>query len=384
MRFGDGPAITVHVVSLTETGALTLSRMVEAGLPRETGGVIHVYTTPALRPPLRRRMAAERLSWIESGDHGAVHLDLGAYYIHDVLDGAPSAEGANPPISTRKEPRLGKRPARLKGGSGVCAEAMILWWLIAQRRPQALPPLTQTTLAEASGVTAGLAFRVLHRLEDLGALVPHRVGKRTSSWSIDNVERILQTWVDEDREPMRVSRAYVYARHGGEMRKKLAGLSDAVDTWALGGVAAANQYAPTLTADPMPTIWIPDHDTAAAAAKAIGGEIVTEGANIVFWQVPKDPWMTFCITADPAAPHGAPQHVRSGHRPPDARVLRSRTTRLHGLMNDMLRTSPDSAAPHPLPVTSPARALHQALQDGSGRSEDVALALSEHLGITHG
>lgn len=374
IRFGDGPEIGAHVISLTQTGTLSLSRMVEARLARESGGVPRIYATPTLRPSLRERMAAERLSWIESGG-GAVHLDLGTYYIHDIPDADRSAEAAARPTSRVNKQSNSNRPARLTARSGVCAEAIILWWLVDRHRPDQLPPLTPTTLAEASGVTAPLAGRVLHRLEQLGVLTAERVGKRTMSWSIENVEKILDTWVEEDREPVRVSRAYVYARHSGELHAKLSGLSDAVDAWALGGVAAANQYAPTLTADPMPTVWIPDYSPAETAAKAIGGEIVMEGANVIFWQAPKDPWARFSTGTGKEPQESAPNCAtkRPGHEP----------CLLDCWVNEILaEASPGwhaGASQHPMRMVSPVRALQQTLQGERGRSDQVALALSGRL-----
>lgn len=377
LRFGDGPEIGVEVISLTQTGTLTLSRMVDAVLPRESGGVPRIYATPTLRSSQRDRMAEERLSWIESGG-GAVHLDLGPYYIHDITDAARSVEAATQQKSSGKRQRGGDRPARLIGHSGVCAEAIILWWLVARQRPDQLPPLTPTTLAEVSGVTAPLAGRVLHRLEQLGALSAERVGRRTSSWSIENVEKVMETWVDEDREPVRVSRAYVYARHAGDLHSKLAGLSDAFDAWALGGVAAANQYAPTLTADPMPTVWIPDYSPAETAARAIGGEIVSEGANVIFWQEPKDSWTRFTTGTQKEPP------VLASDRATERPELQPRM--LDCWVREMIaETSQGGNAGAPdylMRMVSPVRALQQTLQDDRGRSDQVALALSELLRLS--
>lgn len=379
LRFGDGPELGVQVISLTQTGVLTLSRMVEAGLARETAGVPHVYATPVLRATLRDRMAAARLSWIELGG-GAVHLDLGSYYIHDVTANGRRADAASQsePESVGKKQRTGNRPARLVGRSGACAEAVILWWLVERRRPNLLPLLTQTTLAEISGVTAALAGRVLHRLEALGALVPDRVGRRTLSWRIDNVERILQAWVDEDRKPVRVTRAYVHARHSGELHAKLAKLTDVYDAWALGGVAAANHYAPTLTTDPLPTVWIPHSSPAEQAANAIGGELVADGANVVFWQSPKDSWATFFD-----ARHEVSKAVRSGVA--DETSLfpqREPHSWVSAFMAEIAWEWRGRTPEHPVWLVSPVRALQETLQDDRGRSDQVALALSDRLELT--
>ncbi len=377
LRFGDGPAIGVQLISLTQTGALTLSRMVEAGLPRETAGVPRVYATPALRTTLRDRMASARLSWIELGG-GAVHLDLGSYYIHDVTThGRPAAATPEAELRAGRQ-RGGGRPVKLVGRSGGCAEAVILWWMVARRQPSLLPPLTQTTLAEVSGVTAALAGRVLHRLEALGALVPDRIGKRTSSWKIENVEKILQAWVDEDRKPVRVTRAYVYARHSGELHEKLARLTDASDAWALGGVAAANQYAPTMTADPLPTVWIRDSSHARNAAKAIGGELVMDGANVVFWQTPKDPWATFCN----GCRHGPLSERSELAAVSPARPSPAPHTRVRAFMTALELEWSERTPARQAHMVSPVRALQETLQDDRGRSDQVALALSDRLELT--
>lgn len=384
LQFGDGPVLRVRVISLTKVGTLTVSRLVKAGLPRVSDGQACIYATPTLRAALRDQMAAKRLSWVESGGD-AVHLDLAPYYIHEVTADHGAAVARAEPEAERSLRWGTARPTRLVGRSGVCAEAIILWWLVERRRPDLLPPLTQTTLAQASGVTGPMAGHVLHRLEATGSLIPERVGKRTKSWRIDDIEKVLLTWADEDHEPTRATRAYVYARHTKELLLKLRNLDETQTHWALGGVAAANRYAPTLTADPTPTVCIPDHGNPADAAKAIGGEIVTEGANLVFWQSPRDSWRTFSTDRYDSFSHGHDAHNTNVSLGSDVTRHTEQPARwLRDLIHEVLPDLVDTRDMIPLSMTSPARALQQALQDGSGRSAEVALALSERLGITHG
>jgi hypothetical protein len=367
VQFGDGPAIRMTVVALAQTGILSIARVVDGGLAREHDGRPRLYATPTLQPALRERMAAARLSWIERG--GAIHLDMGPYYIHDLQTIITPDLGKHGDQVTDRKSADADRPARLIGRSGVCAEGLILWWLAARDTAHPLPPLAQTSLADATGVTAPLAGRVLHRLEALGALTPERSGKRTTAWRIANVETILQTWVDEDRGPVRTTRAYVYARHPGELRTRLARMSSTDMPWAIGGVAAANLYTPTLTADPMPTVWLGHDCNPAKAAKSMDGEIVTEGANLVFCQVPKDPWSTFSGGGE--AMSDIQPHPTRAHR----------ASWLERYLLELRCSLPISHAEQPVQMISPVRALQQAMQDGKGRSGDVALALSDRLGI---
>lgn len=373
-EFGEGPSVVAQVVSLTRTGTLSIAHMVD-GLAAHNARGLLLYATPTLRPALRKSMAAKRLSWIERS--GAVHLDYAPYFIHDVPhDEDPADE------STAGRPDGEQRPAKLVGNSGTCAEAILLWWLVTRSRPDELPALTQTTLAGACGVTPPLAGRVLHRLESLDALVPERTGKRTVAWRITNPERVLETWVREDRPSLRVTRLYLYARHAGEMREKLARLAAAGHPCALGGVAAANTYAPTLTADPIPTVWIADHRVPVEAAHDVGAEIVNEGSNLVFWQAAKDSWQEFSDCSDDAPDFLPPTTNSTDAERQIGSSCSSRDISVSRLLRDTARRL--TAQPQGLivPMVSPVRALQQTMLDTRGRSDQVALALSERLGLT--
>jgi hypothetical protein len=360
MQWGEGPQRVWRVVSLLSLSRLGLIDLFDSGHFRLAApDSLTLYLTRPLDKRVRQLLADARCSWVEASE-GAVHLDGAPYYVH--VEGTLAAlhdyaqSGAD--LSGGME-----RPARLVGRSGICAEVLLLWWAHLRKDVPALPALTQTTLAELSGTTTRLAARVLHRLEALGVLEAERRGKRTSAWSVFNAGRLLDTWVADEHKAPTATRAYVYARHTAELVRKLGAIGALGECWALGGTAAANAYAPTLTADPPPTIWISERARPADVVKAAGGEIVDSGANVVFWQSPKDPWVRFTNQSGTA-------------------------TRVAGELPTWAEALVYSAYWRPvapfdsLPIVSPMRALQQAMVDETGRSEEVALALRRRLGIT--
>lgn len=356
VRFADGPERRLHLVLLGSLSQSALLRLLEQphDQPR-SAPVARLLVVRRLRAPYRLRLAEQRYSWVETDD-GFLHLDVPPYFVHveparrRLTDSTEAATKAAP------KARPGDRPVRLQGRTAQCAEALCLWAAALSSNTASLPALTPNTLAAAAGVTATLAGRVLHRLEEDGVLAPERKERRTICWHLRDLQRLVDLWTAEDRAQRRVTKAYVYARHSGELYEKLARLSRVTPDWALGGTAAANVYAPTLTADPTPTVYLPRLLDTAEAAAALGGEIVDSGANLVFWQVPRDPWRAF---AGRSLQHNASETTMA--------VLRH-------------------AAHWPLPwherglsLISAPRALMEALQDESGRSEEVAKALETRL-----
>jgi hypothetical protein len=91
---------------------------------------------------------------------------------------------------------------------------------------------------------------------------------------------LLDLWAAEEEPPPPPAGLYVWTRSPKDILQKLALLDEVSEHWALGGAAAANVYAPTLTVIPEPTVWFDARVPAEEIARALGGEIVDQGANL--------------------------------------------------------------------------------------------------------
>ncbi len=161
------------------------------------------------------------------------------------------------------------------------------------------------------------------------------------------------------------------------MLQHLTRLDAAAIPWAVGGVRAADLYAPTLTAPPSLTLWAPNDMPASAVAGALKGEVVREGATLTLRQTPRDPWARHRVRLHQGrlvpvvrtpAPAGPAPSVDAFDEDPDdvlARALR-----------------PWAAEPiEGLTLVSRPRAFVEALADGRGRSAEVAEALRTTLAV---
>lgn len=191
-------------------------------------------------------------------------------------------------------------PARLRGKSGMLAEA-----LLGMKRD------SQISVADAAvraGISTGLASRLLRRLTELR--ITERFGAGPGGfWRLTDAAALLDLWVAEERRaPTQSIGVYSWNRSVSGVYEGLARLGEAGLTWALGGTAAANLYAPTLTTYPDPTVWVPTSIDPKRAATILGGEIVDKGANIHIWQSDGDiplrhslPWSGTDAARDRAA-----------------------------------------------------------------------------------
>lgn len=165
--------------------------------------------------------------------------------------------------------------ARLRQRSGLIAEVLLL--APQQERIQAGKLIRQT------GLSAGLVSRLLHRLASLKLLEINGAGPNRY-WQFVDRGGLLDLWAAEGEPPPPPTGLYVWTRSPKELIEKLALLDGVSEHWALGGAAAANVYAPTLTIIPEPTVWFDARVPAERVARAIGGEIVDHGANLWLWQ----------------------------------------------------------------------------------------------------
>ena len=165
---------------------------------------------------------------------------------------------------------------RLRDRSGWLPE------LILNAGPQERILLTE--VAKQAGISPALVSRLLRRLTELKILETQGAGPRRW-WSLLDPGALLDLWSNEERDkPAQTTGLYVWSRSAAALYERLPELGSAGMNWALAGAAAANLWAPTLTIDPDPAVWVPSSIPAVQAAKALGGDIVEKGANLHFWQ----------------------------------------------------------------------------------------------------
>ena len=153
------------------------------------------------------------------------------------------------------------------------------------------------------GFTPGISFvkpdsravwssRLLHRLASLKLLKINGAGPNRYYQLVDP-GGLLDLWAAGGRTAAAAHRPLCLDPIATRILfKKFALLDEVSEHWALGGAAAANVYAPTLTVIPEPTVWFDARVPAERVARAIGGEIVDKGANLWLWQSEQDVALT--------------------------------------------------------------------------------------------
>lgn len=368
LHLGQGPVHRLEPVSLM---GLSHKHVVRLALATTEADVARLLLVESIRPLLRERLAASGASWAER-DAGFLHLNIPSCFVRDSV---PSASYISS-IRTTGVRAGGKsvRPTRLVGRSGRCAESMLLRVMAQGGVPASVTP---ALLAELAGVSVQLGLKVLRRLEGDG-VAERRRGQGETNWVILQPERMLDLWLAEDTRKARVTRAYIWARSPRELLGTLTRIGGIVPEWAIGGVAAANIYAPTLTADPTPSVWIPDQVPVDLVVKGLGGEVVTDGGfNVEFRQIRDDPWALNRFPSARPSPEvatpgdavssqiGVPGH--DGSRRPE-------------MVTDPVHPSVLERLPA-LSLVSRVRAYVETVHDGRGRALEVAEALRERLGL---
>jgi hypothetical protein len=220
-----------------------------------------------LSPKRREDLRSNDLSWIEYGT-GLVHLrapglaiDLPEQSSYDAV-----AESSGVPS--------------LAGKAGVVVEALLE---LAREREF----VTQPEVAKLSGSTQAWASKVFSALVDADALEVRGAGPR-KEWR-PRIPTLLDLWV-RDRGPAPASTGlYVWGRTPEHMLGRLTQLDSKDVRYAVGGVTAGDLHEPTLSAPPLPSVWVPAATPPEYVASALGGEVVDAGANLVVWQTAGDP-----------------------------------------------------------------------------------------------
>jgi hypothetical protein len=219
-----------------------------------------------LSPQRREELRSRHLSWIEYGT-GVVHVRAPGLAIDMPEDPSASVEEAVEVPS-------------LAGKAGIVVEALL-------ELTRGREFVAQPEVAKLSGSTQAWVSKIFRSLVNTGALEVHGAGPR-KEWRPHTAE-LLDLWI-RDRGPAPQSMGmYVWARSHNHLLGRLRQLDRAGVNYAIGGVTAGDLHEPTLSSPPAPSVWIPAATPPTHIAKALDGELVDTGANLVVWQTPGDP-----------------------------------------------------------------------------------------------
>ena len=210
----------------------------------------------------RQLLRKEGISWVEEETGVCFLVGPGLLIDTKIRDGA-------------ERQASGSGQAKLRGRSGLVVESVLSFFRHER--------LLVKTLASRAKVSPGTVSRVLARLSRLNLLEVFETGPNRY-WQVKDAGALLDLWAGEEKRPERITNLYVWSRSPHELLEKLSDLNRLKGEWALGGVAAANIYAPTLTTEVNPAIWLDARMPAQEVAAIVGGEIVEKGANLQVWQ----------------------------------------------------------------------------------------------------
>lgn len=201
--------------------------------------------------------------------HGYAHVLLPGLVLH--------YEGVRVPAQVA--------PARLRGKAGVAAQALLLdpkrSWRV-------------NDLAAIAGISAGLAHRVLARLE--AEQLVEATGKGpTRTRTVTVPSALLDLWAEEELAQVRVwTSAYALAQTPAQVIERVTtGLADAGIAHAVTGAAAASLLAPFVTSIPVVEVWVPGNTSTQAVMDASGASPVDSGFNVNFLTTADDTGLAF-------------------------------------------------------------------------------------------
>lgn len=186
----------------------------------------------------------------------------------------------------RRQRRTGATapPTRLKGKAGVLAQALL-------RQPERAWQVKD--LAEETEASAGLAHRVLTRLENEGLVAAEGTGPNRVR-TLTNPAALLDLWAEENMERATRTEAFVLAQTPRQVVDKVGrNLGRAKIDYALTGAAAATLVAPFITAVPVVDVWVTAGAAREELANATRADLVTDGHNVVFLQAKDDAPLAF-------------------------------------------------------------------------------------------
>jgi len=285
-QIGDsGTDAVIHAAGVAHPVAIQVKRYVNAAtahqlvatashLPAGTGLVLIAGSTTAEA----RRLLEDRGIGVIDG-LGNAHVELPGLLLHlEPQQGSPTQE---------PRPTL---TARLAGKAGVVAQALLL-------KPE--QRWTVTELAQRAEVSAGLAHRVLTRLEQEGIIAVEGAGPHRTRLVQDRAA-LLDLWAEEasDRRVQRI-RAFRLSRDPSNLAEAAShALTAGRVDHAVTGPAAAQKLGSFVTAVPITDIWVTGGVELTDAASLAGAEPVEVGHNLILAHADADAPLAFHTEQD--------------------------------------------------------------------------------------
>ncbi|MGB7587081.1 MAG: hypothetical protein WBM00_00055 [Solirubrobacterales bacterium] len=201
---------------------------------------------------------------------GNAHVELPGLLLH--LEGRPRPK------------RTGATPARLSGKTGLVGQVLLLQheraWHVQD-------------LAKKAGVSAGLAHRVVARLEREGIMAAEGSGPQRVR-RVTNPGALLDLWAEENVDRPARTLGYLLAQTPQRLITKLGtNLGGGGIDYAVTGAAAASLVAPFVTAVPIVEVWVSARTAPDELLQRAEAEPVTNGENVVFLQAKDDAPLAF-------------------------------------------------------------------------------------------
>jgi len=218
-----------------------------------------------------RRILAEHGIGLVDG-LGNAHVELPGILLH-------LQAGLKPRPAWRTAP-----PTRLRGKAGIAALALLLQpdreWRVQD-------------LAAEAHVAAGLAHRVLTRLETDGVVRADGKGKKRVR-RVSDPAALLDLWTEESNEKTARTFGYALAQTPQQLVRTLsARLEKASIDYAFTGPAAGALVAPFITAVPVVDLYVTEQVAKHDLLAATDVEEVPDGQNVVFHQGRDDAPLAF-------------------------------------------------------------------------------------------
>jgi len=208
---------------------------------------------------------------------GNAHVELPGILLHLQAELKPGSNRRTAP------------PTRLRGKAGIAALALLLQpnreWRVQD-------------LAAEAHVAAGLAHRVLTRLETDGVVRAEGKGKNRVR-RVTNAAALLDLWTEESNEETSRIFGYALAQTPQQLVRTLGErLKKASIDYAFTGPAAGALVAPFITAVPVVDLYVTEQVAKQDLLTATEVEEVPDGQNIIFHQGRNDAALAFADKAD--------------------------------------------------------------------------------------
>lgn len=270
-----GVAHPVAVEVKRHVNAATAHQLIDMArrLPADAGFVVVADGTTAGA----RRLLEDRGIGVIDG-LGNVHVELPGLLLH---------------LEPRRDsPARDSRPtatARLTGKAGTIAQALLLR---SEHR------WTVKELAERAEVSAGLAHRILSRLEEERIVTVEGAGPHRTRL-VHDPAALLDLWAEEALDRVQLLHAFRLSRDPNNLAEAASrALTKSEIDHAISGPTAAQRLAPFVTSVPVTDIWITQDVGLEAAASAVGAEPVDTGHNLILAHAEGDGPLAFHTAHD--------------------------------------------------------------------------------------